>query len=621
MRRYLFILLTNSLAACTLAAQLVWVPQGPGPATGGQVEQIANGEVSGAINAVAVHPADAKTIYIGAVNGGIWRTTDAMSPNPSWKEQLGVDRSLSIGAIAFDPLDSSHRTLAAGTGRFSSFFSGGQQEGVLLTTDGEHWTLLDGMAGLNISGVAPRGDVIVVSADDGAGVRPGIWRTQDKGLTWRPLSGAAGTGLPPGGSFDLASDPTDPKRLYTNGTRQGIFRSTNTGETWSKVSDAAIDDLLATAANVRIAVGNRGEVYVAIAERELTGWFRSSNGTGGWTALDLPATMEDGIEVGLHPGGQAGTNLSLGADRENANIVYIGGDRQPDRTEFSPTCGPCGCPCFPNSIGAQDYSGRLFRVDASKARGQQATPITHVNTSKGSAPHADSRDLAVDAKNNLIEVDDGGIYRRTTPRANTGDWESVNGDLILTEFHSIAWDTNANVLIGGAQDTGSPEQSSVGGTRWRSVNTADGGDVCVDADPGGLSVRYTSAQFLGGFLRRVFDPAKPQPDVFRPKLIPTIGSDGPARAFFTPLALNQVNPMRLAIGAANSVYESFDQGNTVEEIAPGIVVNSFHADPIAYGANGNPDILYFGAGDRVFVRTRASRPPAESSGYLGRGTG
>jgi hypothetical protein len=34
----------------------------------------------------------------------------------------------------------------------------------------------------------------------------------------------------------------------------------------------------------------------------------------------------------------------------------------------------------------------------------------------------------------------------------------MNGDIQTTEFHDIAWDSNAKIVIGGAQDTGTPEQ-------------------------------------------------------------------------------------------------------------------------------------------------------------------
>src|SRR6266542_2688600 len=55
-----------------------WTAQGPGPTQNGQVEHVTpNNEVVGAIHAVAAHPTDSNLLYVGAVNGGIWRTGNA----------------------------------------------------------------------------------------------------------------------------------------------------------------------------------------------------------------------------------------------------------------------------------------------------------------------------------------------------------------------------------------------------------------------------------------------------------------------------------------------------------------------------------------------------------------
>ena len=161
----------------------VWVPHGPRPNTAGQVEGITDREVTGAVNSVAAHPTDAGTIYIGAVNGGIWRTTNATAASPTWVEQIGTTRSLAIGAIEFDPTDAANLTLLAGTGRFSSFAGrGGDRAGLYRTTDGgTTWTLLTGagsVTGLNISGVAPRGATLVISSNAAtAPALSGVWRS------------------------------------------------------------------------------------------------------------------------------------------------------------------------------------------------------------------------------------------------------------------------------------------------------------------------------------------------------------------------------------------------------------------------------------------------------------
>ena len=72
------------------------------------------------------------------------------------------------------------------------------------------------------------------------------------------------------------------------------------------MSDAGVDALLADSVNnrVKIAVGNAGQVYLAIvssATGNLAGLFRSPNGLAPWTQLDTPTTTESGGVQGIHP--------------------------------------------------------------------------------------------------------------------------------------------------------------------------------------------------------------------------------------------------------------------------------------------------------------------------------
>src|SRR5687768_9332492 len=111
---------------------MAWMPQGPRPSTRGQVEGIVDREVIGAIKALAAHPSDANIVYVGAVNGGVWRTRNARDAAPRWDQLTDVEASLSIGALDLDPTDETHQTVVAGTGRFSSLNRmGGALVGVL----------------------------------------------------------------------------------------------------------------------------------------------------------------------------------------------------------------------------------------------------------------------------------------------------------------------------------------------------------------------------------------------------------------------------------------------------------------------------------------------------------
>jgi len=556
-----------------------WIARGPGPIMPGQVATT-DREVVGAINALATHPTNADILYVGAVNGGIWKTTNATAASPTWTSLTDFNESLSISALELDPSDATNQTLVAGIGGYSSFGDRGPLTGLLRTTDGgATWTPIDCagvLDGLNISGVAPRGAVIVLSASFATPntAKQGVWRSTDAGATCTQISG---TGLPAGRSLDLAGDPTNPARLFTHFGSTGLYRSTDLGATWTKVSDAAMDGQLATAWNVEIAVGWSNNVSVAFVQAygigaALSGIFRSGDGGATWAAMDLPG----GSQTAIHPGLQGGLHLSIAADPTNAYIVYIGGDYGP-----------------------------RYRGDVSQPAGSQFVRLSGVGgTINNTTPHADTRDLKFAANGDLIEVDDGGIYRRNNPQTSNGNWSSLNGNLQVTEFHSVAWDTNAKILLGGTQDNDTPQQTLPAGTRWGNVSSGDGGVVAVDASTtAGYSIRFVSAQYLLAFQRRLYDQSNTLISAETPALMPLDGAADIVAQFYTPLRLNNVDPQRMILGGDNGVYESTDHGANIRAIAPGVRINAFGRHAIGYGATGNPDMLYVGASTQVLVRS------------------
>lgn len=585
-----------------------WVSLGPAPAHLGQVEGITNRPVTGAVNAVVAHPNNADILYVAAVNGGIWRTTNATAASPTWTRLTDGQSTNSVRALAADPTVANLQTLVAGTGRNSSLSSiGGAQIGMLRSTDGgSTWTVLDGggtLANRNITAVAARGATLLAATSDG------LFRSTNTGAAFTAISGGAGTGLPTGNVPDMVGDPSNNAVLFAaalGGTR-GIYRSTDTGATWTKVSDATVDTAIASAGRVRLATGNSGQVFAAVVTSgRLSAVFRFTPGNSTWTSLGIPTTSEqNGAVFGAHPGGQGNLHLSIAADPTNANIVYIGGDRQPcfsEAVNFNQ--------CFPNSLGANDYSGRLFRgtIGASPVW----SPITHSGAGSNSSPHADSRGMAFDANGDLLEVDDGGIYKRVAPRTGTGAWLSLNGDLAVTEYHGISYDSLSDRVFGGTQDVGTVRQ--VDSTRvFTSVSTGDGGDTAIDnLSSATTSTRYTSFQNLGSLRRQVFNAAGTFQSQAFPALSPLGGAPSVSAQFYTPIAINAVNGLRLVILANNGVYESADQGATVSRVATQRG-NAFVGDPVVYGVPGNAEFLYFGSGTGLFLRTTAGATPTQQS--------
>ena len=113
---------------------MAWVDEGPRPSFGLDGNVPPNTEFVGAIQAIAVQPGSSTNVYVGAINGGIWKTTNG---GANWAPLTDSLRSQSIGDVTFDPNDGTNQTLVAGTGRWSNFAEkGDDQIGLYRTTNG-----------------------------------------------------------------------------------------------------------------------------------------------------------------------------------------------------------------------------------------------------------------------------------------------------------------------------------------------------------------------------------------------------------------------------------------------------------------------------------------------------
>ncbi len=624
---------------------------GPSPTQDGQVENLApNNTVSGAIHVVLPHPTDADTLFVGGTNGGVWRTRNATAVNPTWVPLTDRMPSQSIGAMALDPLNPTR--IMVGIGTFSSFLqTGGALTGALLSNDsGDNWQQLNDplLVGENFSAVAVRGNVLLAASNGGsigpAPITGGLFRSADSGATWRLVNGTGG--LPAGNVLDMIGDPSNATRFYLTMSGIGLFRSDDSGVNWVNVSSSSVPLSAALTSalnnNAELAVGQNGRVYVGVMLAGQVAFIGFTDNQGGlWSRMDLPQTPEfggavnSGLQPRFNPGAQGGIHFSITVDPTDQNIVYVGGDRQ-DGDVFGPTG---------NFSGARDFSGRLFRGDTRFAAtgaspSLQWAHLTHSNqvaqtptggTASGSAPHADSRDMAFLANGTLVESDDGGVFIRTNPRSNTGDWFGLNGNLQVTEFHDIAYDTVSNIAMGGAQDTGTPQQVTSGSAVWASVDrfftnggrqyrlNADGGDVAVATNtPAGSSTRYSSSQGLGLVSRQVFDATGAFVSDTPLALAPTGNGANIQAQFVTPLVANVVNGNRIVLAGFNAVYESLDQGDAITSLGATTAFGSAMAYGGFLNGVGNPDVLYVGTlTGRVLVRTAGVAAPVRSMTYPG----
>ena len=643
--RFVYALALSVGVGLTCATPVVsaprWVEEGPGPILNGQVAVPPNNPVSGAINAIVTSRTNPDLLYVGTVNGGVWKTTNATAESPSWTPL--TDRKLpglSINSLAISPVNA--RILFAGTGSTSNFVMDGSPGfGVARSIDGGgNWTVLaeNTFAGRRISSIVPtrlEGGNLVLAAtwldtppgqtDDGLVGGGGVFRSTDLGESFVRVSGNGSSGLPDETVSSLVADPGNRNRYYAAVSspfrtgNEGVYRSDDGGVTWTVVNNGLSG--LDSSVRILLAVHNNSSqgtnaVYAMILGSPAAAVFRSDNFGATWTALGAPMPT-------IFPGGQISTNGAISADPADPNVVFVSGDRQD----------------LPNPNGCGNFTGNTFRGDASLLPGSPWQSVD-CNGANGTSPHADSRAMVFDANGNLLESDDGGIYRLLDPNNLSGQrqWVSANGNVRPTEFHSVAFDPLSGIVFGGTQDVGTPIQSAPGEFTWIDLLSGDGGNVAVDSDQTahpGTSIRYSSASGFQLFNRTTWDATNTMVGGFTfPGLLITSGPgtgetlfqfDGVMGLiqFYQPFVLNVIDPSRMLIGTF-SIYESFDRGDTLANLGGlGLIIgNGLGASPMTYGGRlagvPKPDVFYVGTGGgHILHRVTLGGPITTLSNYPG----
>ena len=73
-----------------------WTFVGPKPVDTPYTDPV----VAGRVTALAINPANSNIVYLGAAQGGVWKTTDG---GLSWVSLMDSQPSLAVGSIALDP--------------------------------------------------------------------------------------------------------------------------------------------------------------------------------------------------------------------------------------------------------------------------------------------------------------------------------------------------------------------------------------------------------------------------------------------------------------------------------------------------------------------------------------
>ncbi len=245
--------------------------------------------------AVSGVPGDSTTFYFGAVDGGIWKTTDA---GTVWSPIFDGQPIASIGTIEVAPSDP--RVIYAGTGESDIRSDLASGDGIYKSTDaGKTWRNIGLKDSRQISRILvdPQNpDIVYVGALGhayGPNAERGVYKSMDGGATWAHILDKG----PDIGISDLAIAAGNPQVLLAGtwnahrppwsqyapvaGPGSGLYRSSNAGNSWEQLTGHGLPD--GDWGRVGVAVSSDGRRMYAIIEAKASGLYRSDNGGDSWT--------------------------------------------------------------------------------------------------------------------------------------------------------------------------------------------------------------------------------------------------------------------------------------------------------------------------------------------------
>ncbi|MDB4874782.1 MAG: repeat-containing glycosyl hydrolase [Gemmatimonadetes bacterium] len=249
--------------------------------------------------AVTGDPTKRNVFYFGAVNGGIWKTTNG---GASWANITdGKSNISSVGAIAVAPSDPNVIYAGGGEADFREDWTYG--DGMYRSTDaGQTWQSLGLQDARHIARIVvdPRDpDRVIVAAmghASGPSSMRGVYRSNDGGKSWQRVLFADDST----GAIDVALDPSNPRIMYAalwhlertpwgftaGGGRSGLWKSIDGGDTWKDISfNPGIPKNPLGRIGISVSPVNPQRVYATIEsppEDSTGGIFRSDDAGATW---------------------------------------------------------------------------------------------------------------------------------------------------------------------------------------------------------------------------------------------------------------------------------------------------------------------------------------------------
>lgn len=483
--------------------------------------------IAGRTRAILIDAKDAtgNTVFAASVSGGIWKTSNFKSTNPTWTPVNQSMGNLAVCALAQNPVHPD--TLYAGTGEGWFNNDAVRGNGIWKSIDGgATWNQIPATDSANTSHNFDFIQDLAITSNDilFATGRPsvycnvgGVLRTRNGGLSWSQPIGTLDLNTAPAGKecdsaynffgadLEVASNGdvyattgfindgeiTDLGRIWrsraTNGANVGVFG------TWLNITPPGTWQRIELA----VAPSNPAIIYALLeGSGNGIGTIKKSVDTGAtWTDLALPVWCNQGSNSNDFTNGQAFYDLIVQVDPNNPNTVIIG-----------------GIDLFKSTDG-----GTTWNQITQWARNCANLPVVH----------PDQHNITFLSSSELIAANDGGIYFSSdggTSWATTTQFNLNGANLTTISQKNIGYNvtqlyacdihpTQTNYFLVGSQDNGSLVFDSPGLNSVVEASVGGDGGFChIDQTDGNVQILsyvynnyYYSRNGGASFIRRDFN--------------------------------------------------------------------------------------------------------------------
>ncbi|HRY98810.1 MAG TPA: choice-of-anchor J domain-containing protein [Bacteroidales bacterium] len=495
----------------------------------------------------------------------------------------------------------------------------------------------NGLGRLNGLAFGPSGNPVIYAA----AASGGLWKTNDGGLSWLPLT----DNLPSLGVSSILVDPVNPSvvlmgtgdRDHNDAPGIGVWKSTDAGQNWaastSGMGNITVGDMtfaLHTSQIILAATGSgiyrsndqgnnwqlaqignfkdieRHPLNPAILYATASGKFYRSADTG-YTWSQVPGVpVVSRMAIATTPAAPEVVYLVLTNNNSfnsllrstDAGLTFSERSNSPNIMDWSTTGSGGGGQAWYNLAIAADpldplaiYVGGVNVFKSSD--GGLTWSINSHWTGSGGAPavHADCHWLGYAPDGKLYAANDGGVYHTSNGGAA---WTEITSGLAISQIYKIGQSrTQRDRLMAGYQDNGTTVFNPSG---WLTVAGGDGMEAAVDP----VNPSYTYGSYYYGDVYRLYN------DSYNGTIAGN-GSNGITEggAWVSPYVISEQDPNTMFLGLI-SVWRS----NNIRNLSTGTVSWTKLDNGLSGGecldmenSRIDPDILYVSKYNNTFYRT------------------